>query len=94
MIIPRPGLIRKQNRRLRLWERQNRICPWCGEPITGVQFRQDATVDHWRPRSHGGPDSMLNLRLLHRRCNQQKADFCPDEFCDSWHHGYRIPPGA
>lgn len=68
-----------------LWRRQNRVCPWCHYPITPAEF-EFATRDHWRPRSHGGPDAMQNFRLLHGDCNTQKADTCMDPQCDYEDH--------
>jgi len=78
---------------MNLWRRQDRLCPWCGEPITPEQYASPlTTVDHWRPRSHGGSSRQENLRLMHRRCNSKKGSTCPDEDCDSWqHHGLNPP---
>jgi 5-methylcytosine-specific restriction endonuclease McrA len=60
----------------KLWRRQNRMCPWCWQPITPAQFR-DATRDHIIPKSHGGLGKLPNLQLLHGLCNTEKGDWCP-----------------
>lgn len=73
--------------RLRLWQKQEGICPWCDQPIDimditypfdrpGVPWTPEATIDHKRPRSHGGGNDMANLQLMHKSCNQEKGDSC------------------
>lgn len=57
-----------------LWRRDNGICAFCGHPVN----IQDATRDHKRPKSKGGNNKRKNLQLMHRSCNQFKADKCMD----------------
>ena len=42
-------------------------CHWCGLP--GAD-----SADHLIPRSHGGDDSLDNLRPIHRRCNSSRGN--------------------
>ena len=69
MTIPSP--LREQ---VRL--RANCACEFCGvtETDTGGQL----TVDHFRPQTKGGDDSLDNLVYCCTRCNQYKAAYWPD----------------
>jgi len=49
------------------------ICHLCGEP--GAD-----TPDHLVPRSHGGSDSIENLRPAHRSCNSSRSDLTLKEW--------------
>lgn len=51
-------------------------CPQCRVPLTwaGPRTPQSAEVDHITPVSQGGTDHPSNLRILCRRCNQQRGD--------------------
>lgn len=53
---------------LKLWTRQEGICPICKEPIT-----EDTgwNAHHILPRVLGGTDEMPNLVLLHPNCHRQ-----------------------
>lgn len=47
-------------------------------------------MDHWYPRSKGGPDEPWNLKAVHRRCNERKGDaVLPDAAAAyaAWVHG-------
>ena len=46
-------------------------CYLCGEMLS---LGQPLNIDHWYPRSRGGPDEPWNLRLVHVGCNISKAD--------------------
>ena len=48
------------------------MCYLCNEPL--LPQTQHINVDHWYPRSLGGPDESWNLRLVHKICNHNKAD--------------------
>ncbi len=39
--------------------------------------RRDASVDHVVPSSKGGPSTLDNLKLAHRRCNFAKGNRVP-----------------
>lgn len=36
------------------------------------------TIDHLVPRSRGGSSDLVNLRLAHRRCNNQRGSHLPE----------------
>lgn len=40
----------------------------------------DLTLDHLMPRSRGGADDITNLRLVHRKCNLEKANRTLEEY--------------
>lgn len=63
-------------KRVRLYERQNGICPFCDKPIGGIER---ATFDHLKPRSKGGKDNNKNLVVVHAACNQLKGPFASVE---------------
>ena len=59
------------------------ICAICGKafpeelkkPMTSShETPLQPTIDHLIPRSKGGTDEAMNLRWVHYRCNQLKAD--------------------
>ena len=58
------------------------MCFYCRRPITLRQTGEpvslaDATVDHFFPKSEGGPDSWRNWVLACRACNHSKASRQP-----------------
>lgn len=55
-----------------LRERQRNFCRWCGMPLPHQTARVE--LDHIEPRSRGGCGCLLNLQLLHKRCNRAKGD--------------------
>tara|TARA_Y100000310_G_scaffold281922_1_gene302760 strand:- start:4912 stop:5595 length:684 start_codon:yes stop_codon:yes gene_type:complete len=62
--------------------RENPICPECKRRMVlkfkGRPPNNLATTDHIIPRSRDGSDLEENLRLICRRCNQEKADNMPE----------------
>jgi 5-methylcytosine-specific restriction endonuclease McrA len=51
-------------------------CGICGEKMNLLCARTDpegATIDHIVPRAEGGTDSRSNLRLAHKRCNENRG---------------------
>lgn len=55
--------------RVQLWDRSHR-CAGCGKEIKSFE---DATLDHIIPRSKGGRTRLVNLQLMHPRCNSKKS---------------------
>lgn len=49
----------------------NHRCRQCGS-------EDDLTIDHIKPKKHGGPSKTWNLQTLCRTCNEAKADAMPD----------------
>lgn len=55
--------------------RANFACEYCG--VSEIDAGGLLTVDHFRPRSHGGTDDPDNLIYCCHRCNLFKADHWP-----------------
>lgn len=51
-------------------------CPTCHTPLNYTQGRlpNSAEPDHILPVSRGGTDTLDNIRILCRRCNQSKGN--------------------
>lgn len=56
-----------------IYQRDGMVCSICHLHVR----REDASVDHVVPLSKGGPSTMDNLRLAHRRCNSSKGNRAP-----------------
>lgn len=66
---------KSRSRRVKaLIERDGAECSYCG--CTPVNYE----VDHFIPRSKGGPDRMDNLVLACSPCNRAKRDHMPEDF--------------
>jgi hypothetical protein len=55
--------------RLAIWERDQRLCGICGEPVAVEHLE----IDHITPRMAGGSDDPRNLRAAHGLCNRRRA---------------------
>lgn len=58
-----------------LRERHGDNCHWCGKAMC-FETRQEprsATIEHVIPKSEGGTNKESNLRLAHRRCNEDRS---------------------
>ncbi len=53
------------------------VCGLCGAPIASLE---EATQDHVIPVSQGGPDTMSNVQLAHRVCNEVKGNALPEQY--------------
>lgn len=57
-------------------ERDGYLCGWCWLPVnmilSGLE-RWGPTIDHVIPISRGGPDTKVNVQLMHRVCNETKG---------------------
>ncbi len=62
---------------------QGSKCFYCEHDMMVTELG-DCEVDHIVPRSQGGPDAMVNYVLVHRRCNDAKAERTPFQ----WKHGH------
>jgi 5-methylcytosine-specific restriction endonuclease McrA len=52
-----------------LFRRDKGRCHLCGQPVR----RGEGTRDHLVPRSPGGKNGKLNIRLAHADCNQLRG---------------------
>jgi HNH endonuclease len=63
----------------RLAERDGWWCWLCGEAVDPTATGPwQPTVDHLVPRSRGGSNDAVNLRLAHRRCNNRRGSHLPE----------------
>lgn len=62
--------VRKKHIRARLLKRDGNLCAICRE----VLVHGEISIDHKKPRALGGTNDENNLRLVHVRCNREKAD--------------------
>lgn len=53
-----------------LFARDKGRCHLCGRPVR----RGEGTRDHLVPRSRGGKNGKLNIRLAHFSCNQERGN--------------------
>lgn len=53
---------------------QNKTCAGCKKTI---ETFGEATLDHIVPRSRGGRTRLLNLQIMHNRCNSRKSNKLP-----------------
>lgn len=68
---------RPQSRLGKLWAREGGKCAYCGRItlLSGCPSNpQRATLDHFIPKSKGGPSTWSNLLLACFACNQAKGD--------------------
>ncbi|GAB2028116.1 type II CRISPR RNA-guided endonuclease Cas9 [Lactovum odontotermitis] len=68
------------SQKVRYWYQQEGICPYCGKKIEAVQLinnNDNFEVDHIIPISVSYDDSQNNKVLVHRQCNQEKAQQTP-----------------
>lgn len=59
-----------------LYIRDNGMCRYCGKKL---KYHQ-GTIDHYVPRSKGGPDDYYNLLLSCKYCNRVKMSRIPDNY--------------
>lgn len=65
---------RRRKRLAKLLARDGDRCWICRRKLGA-----DMTEDHYIPRSKGGTNALSNLRLAHRRCNQNRGDTDPPD---------------
>jgi hypothetical protein len=59
----------------RLWKRDKKICWLCGLFCP----RAEATRDHVIPLAWGGTNEQANIRLAHKKCNEERGCELPQE---------------
>ena len=57
--------------KLPLAEKQNYICPLCGNKIMSID---ECEIDHITPYSLGGKTTFENAQLVHKICNRHKSN--------------------
>jgi hypothetical protein len=71
-------------RKIEVWKRDKYRCRYCKaavcNPSPDLSPDRWATVDHVRPRSQGGKNTMKNLVTACQRCNQRKASIPVSQF--------------
>ena len=63
-------------RLLILWHRDGGVCWICGLSVA----IEDASRDHYVPRSKGGLGHPNNIRLAHKKCNTERGNGDPKNF--------------
>jgi 5-methylcytosine-specific restriction endonuclease McrA len=62
--------VRREQKKLLFAGRERVPCCFCERPLT----RQEATLEHIRPRSRGGSSEIENLTLSCQPCNSERGD--------------------
>ena len=84
-------------RRSKLLKRDGNYCYWCAEAMdTGPSARRNpqspwsCTIEHLRPKAHGGCNHLPNLVLAHQICNERRDqdwDGITHCDCETWLRG-------
>jgi len=61
-----------------IYERDKGICTFCGRELLLRQI----SLDHYLPKSKGGPDDIFNLVLSCKKCNEYKKSRIPPDYKD------------
>ena len=64
----------KHTRKVLLAFKQGLVCDICDQEVDSLD---DLTEDHILPRTFGGESTLMNLRLTHWSCNDNKGDKLP-----------------
>ncbi|HKL10150.1 MAG TPA: HNH endonuclease [Clostridia bacterium] len=67
---------KKQKQKGYIYERDGRLCVYCGKSLKFSQI----SLDHYYPRSMGGTDDLFNMALSCRRCNKYKKSSVPEDW--------------
>lgn len=60
----------KKKKKQQLLDEYGACCWWCRRDVPSKQL----TLDHIKPKSKGGSDSLENLRLACRKCNLKRGN--------------------
>jgi 5-methylcytosine-specific restriction endonuclease McrA len=60
----------KQSKKIQLLQEYGSCCWWCGRHLPSNQL----TLDHLKPKSRGGSNSLENLRLACFPCNNSRGN--------------------
>ncbi len=67
---------KKKTQKSYVYERDGRACIYCGKHL---KYRQ-MSLDHYYPKSMGGPDDLFNMALSCRSCNKFKQSIVPGDW--------------
>jgi len=78
----------RQDKRRKIYERDGHRCLWCG---CEVRPKDNATLDHFLPRSRGGCNLSTNVFTACLSCNSTRGNESALEFahwmaCNTYHH--------
>lgn len=59
-----------------VYERDNHKCFFCNKELL---FKQ-VSLDHYLPKSKGGPDNVCNIILSCKKCNKYKKNTIPNDY--------------
>ncbi len=59
-----------------IYERDGHCCRFCEKEL----LLKQASMDHYFPKSKGGPSSFYNVVLSCKRCNKYKRDQIPNDY--------------
>lgn len=70
----------RHNLKIWLYEIQNGICTVCDKKMlpVGTEGPKSPTLDHFIPLAQFGTDTIDNIKMIHKKCNDKK--------------GHRLPP--
>lgn len=68
--------MKKEYKRIKLFEKYNGFCAYCGVKLNPKKF----DIDHIKPKYLGGRNTIENLNPSCRRCNSWKKTFSIEEF--------------
>lgn len=68
----------KKQEKQYIYFRDGGSCTFCGKEL---QLRQ-ASLDHYLPKSKGGPDAVYNIVLSCKTCNKLKKSSIPEDYED------------
>ena len=80
--MSKPFEVRRADTLQAVWQAHSGRCALCGGPMPEQRFdvahatlwkKLRPTIDHIRPRAHGGSDAFDNLQLAHAICNRRKG---------------------
>ncbi len=74
-------------KRYRLWEETDKLCLYCGQPISFEQvYNGMAEIEHIIPKSRIFSDAMSNLVLAHVKENREKGQMTAYEYLEGKGH--------
>ncbi|MDK2800410.1 MAG: hypothetical protein PWP27_1672 [Clostridiales bacterium] len=61
-----------------IYSRDEGKCHFCGKKLLFKQM----SVDHYLPKSKGGPNDIFNLVLSCKKCNKIKKSYVPEDYTE------------